>query len=116
MSTSSKYSSNKLKQVIGNRTEHFIMKCYITAAFDFDRKKSEYYIYWFNRNAGVDPDFMKYKNMSNKKMSRTEVSFFKSIESSYNKVDYGEDGIIWEHKDIGFNKSLVVVSQITIDF
>jgi hypothetical protein len=116
VSTSSKYSPNKLKQVIENGTPHFVLKCYISASFEFHRKKSEYYLYWFNKNAGVDVDTMRYKNMSNKKMGKGEVRFFLSISNLYELNDFGDDGCVWHHKEIGFNKDQVLISQLSIDF
>lgn len=116
MSTSSKYSPNKLKQVIENGTQHFVLKCYVTAAFEYHRKKAEYYLYWFNKNAGVDPDNPKYKNMSSKRMGRKEVVYFYSMMQKYKEQNCDDTGCVWEHKEIGFNKSLVLVTQMSLDF
>lgn len=116
MSTSSKYSPNKVKQVIENGTQHFVLKCFITPSFEYNRKKSEYYLYWFNKNAGIDTESMRYKNMSSKKIGRSEIKYFLSIIESYQLNDFGEDGCIWHHKQIGFDKSQVVISQLSIDF
>lgn len=106
MSTSSTYSSNKLNQVIKNGTQHFIVKSYITTVFDYQRKKSEYHLYWHNKNAKVEVDDL-YVNMSNKLMNPKEVKFFKSIINQYNVDIESEDGFIWSNKQIGFDKSLV---------
>lgn len=92
------------------------MKCYITAAFDFERKKSEYHLFWYNENRGVDEESMMYKNLSSKRMGKKEISYFKSIENLYSKNMDGDDGAIWEHKEIGFNKDSVRIFQIPIDF
>jgi len=110
MSTSSTYSSNKLKEVIKNETPHFIIKSYISAAFDYQRTKSEYHLYWYNKNAKVEVDKL-YINMSNKLMNPKEVKFFKSIISQYNVDIESEDGMIWSNKKLGFDKTLVTINK-----
>lgn len=115
MSTSSKYSSNKLKQVIENGTQHFVLKCFITTSFEYHRKKSEYYLYWFNKNAGIDPETMRYKCISNKKLSRKEIKYFSSIIKDYRAEIDSYDGSVWVNKNIGFNKGLVVIGQTKMD-
>ncbi len=114
MSTSSKYSPNKLKQVINDGTQHFILKCYISAAFDYDRKKSEYYLYWYNRNAGIDLDTLRYRCLSNKKMGKNEIKYFSSIINDYRAEVDSEDGTVWVNKSIGFNKSNVIITQMIL--
>jgi hypothetical protein len=115
LSTSSKYSNNKLKQVINNGTYHIVIKSYITTAFEFHRKKSEYHLYWHNANAGIDPETMRYKCLSSKKMGKSEVQYFYSIINQYKAEIDGDDGSVWVNKNIGFNKSNVKVSQISMD-
>jgi len=116
MSTSSTYSSNKLKQVLKNNTQHFVIKSYITPSFEYDRKKEEYHLYWYNKNSGLDPEFFKYKNMSNKKMNRSEIKFFNSLKDSYLEVLKDNNGSIWEHKELGFNKNMVKVEPTLFDY
>jgi hypothetical protein len=58
MSTTSAYSSNKLKQVIDNKTDHFITKSYVFAAFEHERRKSEYHLYWYNAKKGIYNDLL----------------------------------------------------------
>jgi hypothetical protein len=108
MSTSSAYSSNKLNQVVNNSTQHFIILSYITTIFDYDRKKGEYHLYWYNKNKGVDPDDTHYKNLSYKRMNNKEIRFFHSTMNQYNLDIDSEDGKIWSHKEIGFNKDKVI--------
>lgn len=110
MSTSSTYSSNKLNQVIKNETQHFIIKSYITTIFDYHRKKSEYHLYWYNKNAKVEVDDL-YVNMSNKLMNPKEIKFFKSIMNQYSTDIDCEDGIIWSNKKLGFDKTLVTINK-----
>ena len=77
MSTKSSYSSNKLNQVIENGTHHFVSKSYVSAKFDHDRKKSEYYLYWVNLKKGVFESDPKYHRMSCKPMNAKEKKYFK---------------------------------------
>lgn len=116
MSTSSKYSKNKLKEVISDGTYHIVIKSYIRAAFEFDRQKSEYHLYWHNENAGIDPESMRYKCISNKKMGKKEIKYFSSIIKDYRAEIDSFDGTVWVHKQIGFDKSKVVDTQMSFLF
>lgn len=116
MSTSSSYSSNKLLQVIDNETQHFIAKSYITAVFEADRYVTEYHLYWYNKNKGTFEEHANYTRMSYKKMNKKEVKFFFSIEDKYKLVLENEHGCIWNHKELGFDKSKVMLSQFSIDW
>ncbi len=116
MSTSSKYSSNKLKQVIENNTQHFIIRSYVSAAFEYDRKVYEYHLYWYNANKGKFEDMHCYQCMSFKQLNRKEIKYFKSILDEYNKVVDNKYGCIWENKKLGFNKTLVHINQLKFDF
>ena len=114
MSTSSKYSSNKLKQVISNNTQHFIAKSYITTIFEYERKVAEYHLYWINKNKGVFEDMPRYQCMSFKLMNRKEIAFFQSILNEYNVEIENQHGKIWENKKLGFNKTLVRINQLSL--
>lgn len=115
MSTSSQYVKNKLKQVIENGTQHFIIKSYLTSKFEYDRKIPLYHIYWFNANKGVCEDFPIYKCMSNKRMNRKELRYFFDIIREYDQKIDSIDGSIWEHKEIGFDKDKVRNRQTMMD-
>lgn len=116
MSTSSKYSSNKLKQVIENGTQHFVAKSFITAVFDYDQYITEYHLYWYNSNKGVFEDMQCYQQMSFKQLNTKEQKYFKSIEDQYNKVLDNKYGVVWENKKLGFNKTLVQINQLKFEF
>ncbi len=114
MSTSSVYSSNKLRDIVKNKTQHFVIRSYMTAAFEYERRKEEIHLYWYNKNSSFDLELGKYQNMSFKKMNKKELKLFESIIDQYIKtVDY-EDGCVWEHKEIGFNKELVKTYQLSL--
>jgi hypothetical protein len=112
MSTSSAYSSNKLKQVLENKTQHFILKSFVYPAFEHQRKKSEYHLYWINMNKGVFEEYPKYKNMSCKMLNKIEMKLFMSVLDQYNQALSNKYGIVWENKKLGLNKDLVLNTVI----
>ena len=112
MSTSSAYSSNKLKQVLENKTQHFILKSFVYPAFEHQRKKSEYHLYWINMNKGVFEEYPKYKNMSCKMLNKKEMKLFMSVLDQYNQAVSNKYGIVWENKKLGLNKDLVLNTVI----
>jgi hypothetical protein len=114
MSTSSSYSSNKLKQVIENGTQHFIAKSFITTAFEFERKVPEYHLYWINLNKSVFEDMQCYQCMSFKLMNRKELKYFKSVIDQYETKKDSKNGVIWENKKLGFDKTLVLIKQLSL--
>lgn len=114
MSTSSTYSSNKLKEILDNKTQHFIIKCFITAAFEYDRKITEYWLYWYNANKGADEENPQYRFLSSKKMNKKEMAFFMSNLSLYNRDIDSNDGCVWTNKQLGFNKEKVVFKQLKL--
>jgi hypothetical protein len=116
MTTSSKYSSNKIKEVIDNGTHHFILKCYVTAVFETERKKPEYYLYWHNDNKTWDDETIMYKNLSSKKLGKKELRYFLDNLNLFNEVKNNKYGSIWEHHKIGFDKNKVKIQQYFLDF
>jgi hypothetical protein len=116
LSTSSSYSSNKLSQVIGDETQHFISKSYITPIFESTRYVTEYHLYWYNSNKNSFEDGHGYTRMSYKKMNKKEMKHFYSIEEQYELVEENQHGCIWENKKLGFDKSKVILSQFQLDW
>jgi len=110
MSTSSTYSSNKLKQVLENNTQHFVVKSFLTTEFEDNRKVPEYHLYWVNLNKGIDEETMRYKHLSNKKMNSKEMKLFQDNIHNYNEEIQEGSGSVWEHKTLGFDKELVKCS------
>ena len=115
MSTSSAYSSNKLQQILDNGTQHFIIKSYIYPAFEHQRKKAEYHLYWVNMNKGVFEDMPRYRHMSFKMLNKKEMKLFISIMDQYHTPINNNKGIVWENKKLGFDKTLVKNNQIRLD-
>jgi hypothetical protein len=112
--TTSKYCSNKLQEVLNNKTEHFIIKSFVTAAFEYDRKIPEYWLYWYNPNKGANEENPQYRFLSNKKMNKKEVRFFYDVLTSYEPIITNKDGNVWHHKDIKFSKNKVVFKQLKL--
>jgi hypothetical protein len=48
-------------------------------------------------------------------MNKKERKYFKSILDEYKEVINNRDGIIWENKKLGFDKTLVVYNQLRLD-
>lgn len=94
-----------------NDTQHFVMKSYITTIFESGMQKSEYHVYWYNKNRGIDYETMRYKNLSNKKMNNKEIAYFNEHIHLYTKDMENEDGCIWIKKDCGFDKQKVKISE-----
>jgi hypothetical protein len=111
MSTSNAYSKNKLADILKNKTEHFILKSYITAAFEHERKEPEYHLYWYNKYAGQNPEHPSYLMLSHKRMGKKEFRMFLSMLHDYVKCNDCDDGCVWEHKTFGFNKNKVKLTE-----
>jgi hypothetical protein len=114
MSTSSTYSSNKLRQVIENGTQHFIAKSFITTAFECDIKVPEYHLYWINLNKSTFEDMQCYQRMSFKLMNKKELKYFKSKINDYEVKKDNRYGVVWENKKLGFDKTLVLINQLSL--
>ncbi len=114
MSTTSEYSSNKLNQVISNKTQHFVTKSFITASFETDKSFPEYHLYWVNLKKKLFEEDSNYTQMSFKLMNKKEVSYFKSIINDYELKQNNNYGSVWENKKLGFNKNLVLVKQMKL--
>ena len=115
MSTTSAYSSNKLKQIIDNKTYHFITKSYVFPSFEYTRRKSEYHLYWYNAKKGIYNDLHRYQCLSHKLLNKKEMRLFLDSQNVYNKEIDSEDGIIWVHKEIGFDKRKVLIDQYKLE-
>lgn len=49
-------------------------------------------------------------------MGKSELRFFYNNVHHYNENSFGDDGSVWEHKSIGFDKSLVKITQLSFNF
>ncbi len=109
MKTKSIYCTNKFEVLINSRTPHFILRSFVSAKFDCDMSRSEYHIYWYNKNKGLDKEIGMYKCLEVKKMNKKEVRLFYDKLTSYSKVVNNKYGDVWQHKYIGFDKTLVKI-------
>lgn len=48
-------------------------------------------------------------------MNKKERKYFHSVLGEYKEVSNSRDGIIWENKKLGFDKTLVIVSQLRLE-
>ena len=112
MSTSSTYSSNKLYEILQNKTQHFVIKSYLTAVFEYERKVPEYWLYWYNANKKQDDDNPHYRFLSHKRMNKKETKYFLDNIHQYIMDIDRKDGNVWSHKEIKFNKEKVVFRQL----
>tara|TARA_R100001443_G_C3245393_1_gene151873 strand:- start:104 stop:415 length:312 start_codon:yes stop_codon:yes gene_type:complete len=101
---------------MGDKTQHFIAKSYITPIFESTEYVTEYHLYWYNSNKNSFEDAYGYTKMSYKKMNKKELLFFKSSSSKYELVLENEHGCVWENKALGFDKDKVTLSQFSIDW
>jgi hypothetical protein len=105
--TSSKYKPNKLEEVIINNTQHFVARSYFSPIFESEHTRSEYHLYWYNRNKKIDDDLMRYRCLSSKKMNKKEVRTFFEKRDLYFVDLSNKYGDIYVNKKIGFYKGLV---------
>lgn len=73
---------------------------------------AEYWLYWYNVNKGQDEENPHYRFLSNKKMNKKELRYFFDHINQYNLQIDRNDGSVWEHKQIKFNKDRVVYRQL----
>jgi hypothetical protein len=83
----------------------------VSAAFEHERRKTEYHLYWYNAKKGIYNDFHRYQCLSHKLLNKREMKLFLQLVNKYKKEIESEDGIIWVNKDIGFNKDKVIIPQ-----
>jgi hypothetical protein len=88
----------------------------VTAIFETERKKTEYYLYWYNENKKWEDAEIMYKNLSTKKLGKKELQFFFDNQHIFVEVKNNKSGSVWEHKEIGFDKKKVRRNQYFIDF
>ena len=110
---------NRIQDLINQGTEHFIAKFYVMSTIiNDDDHASEYHLFIRgdkkNRWCPKEKD---YSSLQYFVLKKREIQFFRSVcEESYDTVIQNEDGKIFTHKDIGFNKEGIVPlnNQITI--
>lgn len=94
---------NALKKFENNDTEFFVMRSFITAAFEIDLKKAEYHIYYIKKNSNPDAYHKGYMNLKIRRMNRLEVEHFRKMIDSYKEVLINEDGTVFNFKKKPFD-------------
>ena len=89
---------NVLRGMEKDDTSFFVMKSYITAAFEIERKKSEYHIFYIKYNSNPDAYYQGYMNLKMRKMNKKEVSYFKKNTGKYIEVMDNDDGTVYNLK------------------
>ena len=95
---------NLLKKFEETDVKFFVMKSYITAAFESDRKKPEYNIFFIKPNSIPDAYYLGYRDLKIRKMNRKEIEHFKRNIDNYNIKLKNEDGTVYNLKDRDFDK------------
>jgi hypothetical protein len=96
---------NFLKRFEESDSEFFVMKSYITASFEVDRKKEEYHIYYVKNNSNPEAYCQGYMNLKERRMNKKEIRYFKENIEEYTIVMNTGDGSIFNFKKKPFDKS-----------
>lgn len=96
---------NFLKRFEDDDTQFFVMKSYVFASFEIDRKKPEYYIFYIKKNSNPDAYYKGYMNLKERRMNKKEIEYFLSNQDKYDTVLWSEDGKVFNLKGRPFDKS-----------
>lgn len=110
---------NRILDLINSRTEHFIIKFYVMSTIlNDDDHGSEYHLFIRgDKKNRWCPQEKDYSNLQYFVLKKKEIQFFRGMcEKNYNTVVFNEDGKVFTHKEIGFNKEGIqpLNNQITI--
>jgi hypothetical protein len=97
---------NMLKKFEEDDTQFFIIKSFVFAIFEVDRKKPEYHIFYIKQNSSPEAYCQGYMNLKERKMNKKEVKYFKESIEKYDPVIWGDDGKVFNLKSKPFDKSL----------
>lgn len=97
---------NVLKRFEEDETQYFVMKSFVYAAFEIDRKKPEYHIFFIKKNSNPDAYHKGYMNLKERRMNKKEIEYFKKNQDKYDTVLWQEDGKVFNLKTKPFDKSL----------
>jgi len=95
---------NFLKKFENSDTDFFVMKSYITASFEVDRKKEEYHIYYIKQNSNPEAYCEGYMNLKVRRMNRKEVAYFQENIRDYHPVLVNDDGTVFNFNSRPFDK------------
>ena len=102
---------NKLKKFEEDKdVQFFVIRSFITAAFETEYKKAEYHIMYIKKNSVPDAYYLGYKDLKSRRMNRLEVEHFKkNIDLYTDNVSYSKEkdielGIVYNLKTKPFDK------------
>lgn len=98
--------NNVLKKYEKGTTQFFIVKSFIYASFEIDRKSPQYHIFYIKKNSIPDAYCQGYINLKERKMNKIEIKHFKDNLENYETVIWNEDGKIFNFKAKPFDTSL----------
>ena len=96
---------NVLKKFEKGNTQFFIMKSFVYAVFEIDRKSPEYHIFYIKQNSIPEAYCQGYMNLKERKMNRKEIKYFKDNLHNYETVVWNEDGKVFNLKTRPFDTS-----------
>jgi hypothetical protein len=96
---------NVLRRFENDDTQFFVMKSYVSAAFETDRKKNEYHIFFIKKNSNPDAYHKGYMNLKIRKMNKKEIKYFLSKQEEYVVDLCNHDGVVYNLKSKPFDKS-----------
>lgn len=97
---------NILKKFEEDGTQFFVMKSYLYATFETDRKKEEYHIFYIKKNSNPDAYYGGYMNLKERKMNKKEIAYFKKhVDEKYDVDLWNKDGKVFNLKGRPFDKS-----------
>lgn len=97
---------NFLKKFEEDNTQFFVMKSYVFAAFESERKKEEYHIFFIKKNSNPDAYYKGYVNLKERRMNSMEIEYFKKVvDEKYSVEMWNNDGKIYNLKSKPFDRS-----------
>jgi hypothetical protein len=98
---------NMLKKFEEDDTQFFVIKSFVYALFETDRRKPEFHIFFVKKNSNPDAYYKGYMNLKERKMNKKEIEYFKkNQEEKYDTVLWSEDGKVFNLKTKPFDTEL----------
>lgn len=97
---------NSLKKLEDSEVDFFVMRSFLSPAFEFDKKKAVYHMYYIKKNSNPDAYHKGYMNLKMRQMNRMEVSYFRENMQSYHEALKKEDGTIFNLNGRKFDRSI----------
>lgn len=97
---------NFLKKLEDSEVDFFVMRSFLSPAFEFDKKKPVYHIYYIKKNSSPDAYHKGYMNLKIRAMNRMEASYFREHLHLYDEVMKNDDGTVFNFKTRKFDRAL----------